>query len=192
MKRFFATVFTCLLLAQPIQGVGVSDVTQQQIQDDVLEIELIQGFQNPRTLEFEYILRVKSLIETDRVRMDWEVVNGSIAPVSGQTLSDQVTLRKNEEKYIIKKFLPLEPGNEEIRVTGIAFGPSAVYDYYSFTDTEFFINSDLNLNEDSSEYQTSLFTLQTVNALKVILGIGFTVLLVLVIYYRFKIWLDSE
>ncbi len=158
--------------------------------DDVLELELIQEVQNPKTMEFEYTLRVKSLVETSRLRVNWEIVNGHMRPSLGVTLTDAVDLTKDQEVYITKRFIPLTPGNEEIRITAIAYGPFD--DFFSFTDTEFFITPDLEIAPSNSDYNMAQNLLTFTSTLRTGLIITNIALLLIIAYWRFKKWLDAD
>lgn len=173
--------------ASAASGSGSINLTE-----DPVELELIQGIQNPRTLEFEYLLRVKSLIETDRVRVNWEIENGFIAPAEDETVSDQVPLREGEEIYIIKKFKPLVAGYENIKITAIAYGPSAVYDFFSFTEEEFFVNEDLLVSPDSGDNVFGKMVSDVLNVAKVVSLVIAILITLTIIYWRFKIWLSTD
>lgn len=164
--------------------------TPTDTDQDILELQLIQEIQDPKTGQFEYTLRVKSLVETNRLRVNWEVVNGHIKASKGYLLTDAVDLTKDQEVYITKRFIPLTPGNEEIRITAIAYGPFD--DFFSFTDTSFFISKDLEVAPARSEYTMSENLLTFVKTLKFGLFATNIVLLLIIIYWRFKRWLEAD
>jgi len=197
MSKFkLSTIFVLLLLYlfSPLvviadnESIGIDD-TQKQ---DAIELELIEGLQNPKNQEFEYTLKIKSLIETSRVRVNWEIVNGLIAKAEGITLSDAVDLKEGEVLYVTKSFIPARAGNEEIRVNTLAFGPNPLYDYYSFTDTEFFINESLEISPDRSENSTARVTKAILDMIKAVEIVLIIFLVVTTVYWRFKVWYEAD
>jgi hypothetical protein len=191
-KKTSIFIFIILIL----NLIFLSNSSAQELQEDengfidVIEMEFIPQLQNPETLEFEYALKVKTLIDTQRLRIKWEIVNRLMRPAEETILSDAIQINKNEEVYLIKKFTPLVAGFEEIRVTAIAFGERD--DYISFAETTFFINEDLKIAPDDSDFKNAENIMSTLKGAKTI-GIAVDgIFLGLLGLFRFKKWLDSD
>lgn len=190
--KAFALLTICALAIFLLSGRVLAQEDNSYLGDnsDVIELELIQEVQNPRTQIIEYTLRIKSLVDTNRLRVNWEVVYGHITPVSGYPMTDAVDIKKDQEIFITKRFHPATPGNDEIRISAYAFGPFD--DYYSFTDTEFFISKELEIAPEREEYVEAQNLMSMLSILKIVLVILSIVLLVISLYSRFRTWLDSD
>jgi hypothetical protein len=181
----FTTVFS--------QQQDQDDQNDEITRSDIIELELIPGVQNPETLEFEYILRIRSLIDTNRLRVDWKLVNGYASVLPEYSLSDAVSINEGEELYITKKFRPINSGLETIRITAIAFGSRD--DFVSSTSQEFLLNDELELNPTSENYQDFKQAQQLKQFLDIAKYILFTInilLFLLIIIWRFRMWLESD
>jgi hypothetical protein len=177
-----------------VDDVQDSESTESiELDSDAIELELIQQVQNPTNLEFEYTLRIKSNVETQRLRLHWEFAEGYAKAAKGETLTDALDISQGEEIYVTKIFEPIRAGYEELRVRAIVFfGPDPVSDYYSFTNTEFFINEDLEIDPDRSEYQVAKGLMSFLSITKTLAFFGVIIALISVGYWRFRLWLDSE
>jgi hypothetical protein len=178
-----------------VKATGGSDTAGQTENQDKIELQLIQQVQNPENLEFEYTLRVKSLITTTSLRLNWDVVSkgGVIQPVTGTVMTDALDLNQGEEKFITKRFKPVTAGYVVINVTAIAYGPPPINDYYSYVSTgQFLIWESLEIAPKNSDYISAKNLLQITNVAKGV-GLFFIVfLLIVIIYWRFKVWMSND
>lgn len=157
---------------------------------DAIELELIQQIQDPENLDFEYVLRVRSLINTDRLRIRWDIVEGAIQPAEGVSLSDSLRLEEGEEIIITKEFLPVRSGQETIEVTAVAFGVRE--DYFSFTETTFIVNGELEIATNRPEFVEAKNIKSILETTKRVLFVVNITLITMVVIWRFKKWLDNE
>lgn len=186
------SLLTSVSFAQD-NGSDVSNqtITNSQIpQDEVIRLEFIQQVQNPETGQFDYVVKIKSLIDTNRLRLTWEIVNKNISVAPTFKLTDAVNIRKDQEIYITKTFIPLRAGFEEIRITAISFGDRE--DYYSFHNTEFFINEELKVAPNKDEYKTAVTIKDGLSAAKRVIIIVNIFLFILIVFWRFKVWIESD
>lgn len=187
MKRLFILIITTSLF---LGAISISNA--QQDNRDAIELELIQQVQDPTTLEFEYTLRVRSLVDTSRMRINWEITRGLMKETKGTVMSDNPDVVKNQDIFITKKFLPLKAGFEKLRVTAIAYAPPPQNDYFSSKEIEFLINENLEIAPNRSEYITAKNLRTFLDIIKVV-GAGFVVFAITVLAYtRFRQWLDRE
>lgn len=188
-------IFLILLLSSLIIGVKVqangTDGTQKDPDDfaDIMELEFLEEVQNPQTQEFEFTLRLQSLLNTNRVRVSWEIANG-LAKIVEDSTSDAVTVEKNQNLYVRKRFRPLGDGIEKIRVRVTIFDTKG--DYFSYIDKEFLIRESLEIAPNNSDYKNSKFLLKVSDVVEKILIASILALILLNVGYRFRKWMSSD
>lgn len=187
---FIVLVITLTLLPVITSANGDDDSSPRDF-DDVMELELIQQIQSPDTKEFEYTLRLKSILNTNRVRVNWDIVNDFAIPSSGVELRDSVEVRPDRNTYITKRFKPLSAGIEELRIEVTVFGPEN--DYFSFIDEEFLIREEsLEIAPERDEYKNSKTLLNASNILENI-SYGVIAFFTLAnIAWLFKKWISKD
>lgn len=159
-------------------------------QDQVISLEFIQQVQDPYTLNFDYVVKVKTLIDTNRLRLNWEIVNKNIVPVGTTNLSDAIDIKKDQEVFITKTFRPIRAGSEEIRITGISFGDRD--DHYSYHKTDLIINQDLLIAANREDYKTAVSIKNILSVSRVAIIAFDIMLIILIIFWRFKLWIDKD
>jgi len=182
-------------MPQQVQA-EITDTSNQgtvELFSDAIELELIQQPQDPTDLSIEYTLRIKSLVDTQRLRLQWQIVKGFIVPANKVSLTDAIDITKGQEIYVHKQFKPVQVGNEELRVRAIVFfGSDPVSDYYSFTSTKFFVNSDLLIAPNRQEFVNARACMHFLGIIKVVMVVGIIITGITVVYWRFRVWLDSD
>lgn len=195
--RFYLRLITLLLVFSIFSTLSSNTFAQEDTVDDpgkqdAVKLEIVKGEQNPKTKEFELKLKVKSLIDTDRVRINWELQKGYIAPAKGQTTSDAQSIKADQEIFFTKRFKPSKPGVEEIRVRTTAFGPDPNYDYFSFTTFQLVVDGNLEVDAGNKDYQTAKSIMSILDFARII-GIGTAIFLLFnIIYWKFTIWMNTD
>lgn len=174
---FFIVTLMCTPF--PVSAQSEADLRENEslpVIEDVegLRADFEQKTQNPRSKEVEFVLYLNSQIDSDRVKITWDLIGSSVFLEPSEQL--RYTFIERGQSYQIPiKIKPVGQGVTEIRATVEAFKADATY--VVSVRKNFATNSDSEVLPLSDEYKAAKLTVQIVNTVVWVVAILVTIVL---------------